>query len=308
MNLLHEHQKVAIVAIMGVTLILLSGIFARKSTIEEANIKQAKIEQRAVAKKDTADTGDADNDGAPDWQEILYGTDPKNPDSTGTGIGDKQEIQNRKKAKEQEFSKNTTDTNGANYATKTDQTADKLIGRYFVAQQQQKGVVTKSDSDQIVSRAITPLKELPYTHYTAIGQVTTADTSPAAAEKYKNSMRGLLATLGTIKEYELQTYARAVDKNDPNEFKKLIAASGTYSELAKKMSLLVVPKDVAEQHANLTDAFSYTATALGAMGKGYDDVVNSYSALGHFGKAEEHVKLAFEELKIYFLGKQIDSL
>jgi len=36
---------------------------------------------------------DSDNDGLPDWQEELYGTDPNNPDTDGDGYSDSQEVE-----------------------------------------------------------------------------------------------------------------------------------------------------------------------------------------------------------------------
>jgi hypothetical protein len=120
-------------------------------------------------------------------------------------------------------------------------------------------------------------------------------------------VRDALAPLKQIKEYELQTYARAVDKNDPAEFKKLSDAGAIYASVAQKLMTLTVPKDALEQHADLAESFSYTGAALTAMGKGYDDVIGSYRAVGHFGKAEDRVTLAFDTLKVYFLSKQIDA-
>jgi alpha-tubulin suppressor-like RCC1 family protein len=39
--------------------------------------------------------GDADNDGVPTWREYLFGTDPLNADTSGTGVGDLALIQTR---------------------------------------------------------------------------------------------------------------------------------------------------------------------------------------------------------------------
>jgi alpha-tubulin suppressor-like RCC1 family protein len=39
--------------------------------------------------------GDADHDGVPTWREYLFGTDPLNPDTSGTGVGDLALIQTR---------------------------------------------------------------------------------------------------------------------------------------------------------------------------------------------------------------------
>ena len=40
---------------------------------------------------------DSDNDGLPDWQEKLYGTDPNNPDSDGNGTPDGTQFESQKK-------------------------------------------------------------------------------------------------------------------------------------------------------------------------------------------------------------------
>lgn len=298
------HQKVVVALIAGLTIISISGIFAYSQRKNTADATEQLSMQGEQAPKDT---GDADEDGAPDWQEILYGTNPKVKDTDGDGTEDKEEIDAMKKAREQDFIDAVAGNSPSNITT-TELAADRLVGAYILQQQSSGGEVPVKDKDAIVKSTIQTLNQLKYTQYTTEEIVTTPDTSKASALRYRTAVQGKLEPLRTIEEYELQTYARAVDANDVEGFKKLKDASGVYSSVAKELLNVPVPTDVAEYHLQFINSFMYMSVALDGMSKGYDDVIGSYRALGHFGKAERQFKMAQEALRVYFTLKDIDSL
>lgn len=298
------HQKVIVALIAGITIVAISGIFAyfQKKSSEES-------QQQVAAKNVPApeDTGDADADGAPDWQEILYGTDPKVADTDGDGVDDKEEIDEMKRDRQQSFM-DAVSSNPPTNITTTELAADRLVGAYILQQQSNGGDIAPKEKDAIIKSTIQTLSQLKYTQYAPKDILTNADTSKAAALRYRTSVQGKLTPLESIEEYELQTYARAVDANDPVGFKKLKDASATYASVAKELLKLPVPEDAADHHLAFVNSFMYMSAALDGMSNGYDDVIGSYRALGHFGKAERQFKMSQEALRVYFTLKDIDSL
>lgn len=298
------HQKVVVAIIAGLTIIAISGIFAYYQKHKGPN--QPKTVKEVL--DEVPDSGDSDKDGAPDWQEILYGTDPAQKDTDGDGVEDKEEIDEMKRAREKSFVDVAQGNIPADITT-TELAADRLVGSYIIEQQSNGGTeVSQKQKDAIIKSTIQNLSQLKYKQYTEADLRIIPDSSRSAVLTYRSQMQGKLARLKEIPEYELQIYARAVDENDPKEFAKLKAAADVYTAVASEILAIPVPNDVSEQHISFINGFMYTSAALEGMSKGYDDVIASYRALGHFGKAERQLKMAQESLRVYFTVKDIDSL
>ena len=297
------HQKVVIALIAGVTIISISGIVVYFQKETQLKNPSSTGEKKSLVE----DSGDSDGDGAPDWQEILYGTDPSVTDTDGDGVEDKEEIEIIKKERQKGFVDSVSGDVPPNTTT-TQITADRLIGAYIIQQQQNGGEVSEKEKDAIVKSTVQTLSQLQYTQYTEKDLSTSPNLQASAIEEYRNAVRVKLKPLEAIPEYELQIYARAVDKNDPAEFEKLKKAADIYSKIAKELLTVPVPEDAVENHLKFINGFMYTSASLASMSKGYDDVIASYRALGHFGKAERQLKMAQEALRVYFTVKDIDPL
>lgn len=304
MNFAAEHQKVVIALIAGVTIVTLSSIFAY---FQRKSPETAQRNPQEVAAKTTNDSGDADGDGAPDWQEILYGTDTNNKDTDGDGVDDATEIEETKKERQQGFIEAISGDAPAGTTT-TELTADRLVGAYILQEQANKGEVTKKEQEAIIKSTIQKLNELKYPTHTVEEIPRQTATNKTTIRAYRQQVQAALAPLKEVPEYELHIYARAVDKNDPKDFETLAHISKIYSEIAKKLLDIETPQDIAQNHVDFINGLSYTSVALEGMSKGYDDVIGSYRALGHFGKAERQLKMAQEALRVYFTVNDIEIL
>jgi len=79
-----------IILIIGIILILIgAGIAFSKKGKVEISLKEKK-------ENSLSQNIDSDNDGLFDWQEIFYGTDPKNPDTDQDGILDGEEVKEKR--------------------------------------------------------------------------------------------------------------------------------------------------------------------------------------------------------------------
>ncbi len=303
MHFASEHQKVVLALIAGVTVISMSSIFAyfQKKDVA-AQTEVAKNMQPAPT-----DSGDADNDGAPDWQEILYGTSVSEKDTDGDGVDDKAEIEEMKKERQKGFIE-AVNGNVPAGTTTTEITADRLVGAYVLQEQANSGEVTQKEKEAIIKSTIKTLSELKYTQHTAAEIASQTNSTKQHILTYRAQVQKALEPLKEIPEYELQTYARAVDKNEPKDFDALNKASKIYVVVAKKLLDVETPTDAVENHVNFINGLMYTSAALEGMSKGYDDIIGSYRALGHFGKAERQLKMAQEALRVYFAVNDIDTI
>lgn len=304
MNFAAEHQKVVIALIAGATIISMSGIFAY---FQKTDVNTNEKTVTPPTQKTVTDSGDADGDGAPDWQEILYGTDTNQKDTDGDGVDDMTEIDEIKKERQQGFIDAISGNTPAGTTT-TELTADRLVGAYILQEQANKGEVTKKEQEAIVKSTIQKLSELKYPTHTIEEIPKQTITSKKTILTYREQVRVALAPLKEVPEYELQIYARAVDKNDQKDFETLARVAKIYSAVAKKLLDIETPNEIAQNHVDFINGLSYTSVALEGMSKGYDDVIGSYRALGHFGKAERQLKMAQEALRVYFTVNDIEIL
>lgn len=167
---------------------------------------------------------DSDNDGLPDWQEALYGTDPKKSDTDGDGTTDGAEVaQNRDPLKAntapkgQEpndkidpaiIEKDQKVINEYQQLSATEKLSRDLISNILAAQTSN-GPIDQSTANSIIAQAIS---ELPKTYYSNIVKSTDlnlqkTDTSNldanlnAYTKNYYNETQKLSTILG--KDLEL---------------------------------------------------------------------------------------------------------
>ncbi|MFZ2593865.1 MAG: hypothetical protein WAX38_03785 [Minisyncoccia bacterium] len=283
--------------IIGVAVIVTSAIVTQTRTATTTT------DGRQEKQLPVSDIRDTDSDGVEDWEEQLYGTDSTKKDTDDDGVSDKDEIA-EKKSKNAETTEAPADVQPT---TKTEMLAGDLIGTFI--NRTELGVYQPKDNDKIIGNALDRTKKLVYTKYTLDSiKKSTRDTSTERVTRYRDDTKKAIEAMSTIPEYELQTYARAVDKNDPAEFGKLGEYAKLYAGVAEKLLTVEVPDDVLAQHITLANALSYLSASLNGMSKGFDDVAGSYAAVGHFGKAEQEVELAFQSFQTYFLIKKVENL
>lgn len=83
-------KKIKIIAVIFVLVLIFGGVFLILKREREKDINKA--DPTAQVLETLTSKKDSDNDGLLDWEEKLYGTDPKNPDTDGDGYLDGEEI------------------------------------------------------------------------------------------------------------------------------------------------------------------------------------------------------------------------
>ncbi len=177
-------SKKFVKTILGIVLLLvmitLIGSISNKKTTFNSRAKQGKV----LVVGETIER-DTDGDGLKDWEEALWGLDPKKPDTDGDGIIDSDEIR-----KIQEFlgagNENNPD-NPANDKTKTGSlTRDVLT---IASAINQSGTITKESSEAITDEIAKYLEKREEQNFT-IKDITALETSTASQVKtYATSMK-----------------------------------------------------------------------------------------------------------------------
>lgn len=247
-------------------------------------------------------TKDSDNDGVRDWEEILLGLDPNNPDTNDDGISDGEEVATARK----EFEENSVNVLANASTTQTDKLAREIFGAYIQSKQQ--GSFDSDAFDFVIAEAVSSQfggSRAP--KYTFDDIRTTSDTSLQKTNAYKKSFQNAITPVTQIGEYELITYGRAIETNDEKEFAKLVTAATIYNGIAKSLLLITVPEDGAKAHLDLINSFSAFASVLMVMTTTPEDPILAFVSTRDFIESEDAIKIAYSQIDIYFTLKE-DSL
>lgn len=202
---------------------------------------------------------DSDGDGLKDWEEVLWKTDPNNPDTDGDGTDDNSEIlanRNPLVAGPNDLlnknivaiKNNQNEQADAKSLTQTDLMSQELFAGYVAlkqnnqlgtAQEEQfiNNLVTKSLSAPIISAKKYRLGDLNIIQ----------DNSQKALQQYADQLKIIMA-LGNKLEDEPALVKMAAETKNPQKLEKLHSNISIYQEMQKKLITLAVPKTISEIH------------------------------------------------------------
>ncbi len=236
---------------------------------------------------------DQDMDGLYDWEESLWGTDPKQKDSDQNGINDKEET---------ELKKNelgiTTDQESTS-ANQTDQLAKEIFSLAVSLNQNglltQEGVenLTKILGDQILT---TEEIENPESEI----QVQVIENSAENKEKYKAAV---LKTIESAKNKgfggELTEFSKIIAEESDNT-ENLEKISQTYSDLADELIQIKVPEEISSIHKSLISELIRTSLSINLMSNYYSDPILSLRGIFLYKKYSDNVEKHLYSLLSYF--------
>lgn len=233
---------------------------------------------------------DTDGDGIYDWEEALWGTDPKNPDSNADGIPDSAEITRKKN----ELGLTTTTETGE--ATETDAFARDIYTTIAVAAQ---GGLTEEKSAELqndIAKYIVN-KKPSEPAYTLASLALVPETTNANIE-YINAMTAFFKNNDQIRQL-LETTTNEV-KNGTIDPAYFTTASGQLIAFGKQLSRMQVPQPAANIHVEFANAFNNLGIILGGMAKIDTDPLLAFSYGIEHQDALLKLSVAYANIGNYF--------
>ncbi len=296
------NKRIVWASILGVVAVAFSIWYtATPSIIQDTKNAQEKREQ--IQEKQRALALDSDNDGLKDWEELLAGTDPKNPDSDGDGVSDFESVQNMRVKEAKDDDSPTAAVEESKNTNLTEQTARKIFGAYMRAKLSD--TYNKDSFSQVIGNVTKDVfnstkREDPYST-NDIKAITKATKSNVV--KYRAASDKAMASVMQIQEYELSTYARAIENDDEKEYAKLTSAANAYKVAVANLLVVPVPSDILKEHVELLNALDSFADTLTDMGAKTGDAILSHVHTRNFIDKEERLNDVFKSLYIYFSMK-----
>lgn len=206
---------------------------------------------------------DSDGDGRPDWEEVLWNTDPNNPDSDGDGTPDGDEVVESTHRTEPDLALAIAGTDSAP-STFTEAAAQELLGTY--AETAATGRLRAGVGNNMVAAALLAAADrIPqYRQFTAdmVNTVTANDTTRSA---YIEALWDTLEEGSVDAPGEYNAMYRAVTEGMNAGLEDFRATYEVYQHTIDTLKNMRVPTDAVSSHVALVSALQEHVQAIGLL-------------------------------------------
>ncbi len=300
-----QNWRVLIAALFAV--VLIAGSFMLARGIESPPLAQASAESallQAIASKDS------DNDGLPDWEEALYGTDSHNPDSFKLGMTDGEAV-----ARGLIVPKAIADISVATSSpsasasidpslppapaegTLTAAFAKNFFTLYVAAKQNNGGAdLSETDMQNIANQALSLLSSsiTPAPDFKTAKDITVSGSGPDAMKAFGASAEMvLLKNTSDAKKSEVLYLQDALQKNDMTALPHIASIAKGYRDSAIGLAVLPVPRELAAADLALVNALMRTSQIITDFARADTDPLATMLALQQYLPATQALGAAF---------------
>lgn len=244
---------------------------------------------------------DTDQDGVADWQEALWGTDPKNP-ATYNNISDKEYVLVRQK----EIDEKQGYSEGETLTTETDKFSQELFATLVSLKQSNNlNEQTVSELSQKIESNVTLKKNLPDT-YTANNLTIIKNPSKKSREQFLSAYTKTLASYGN-KDLgkELDIIITALNSEDEFVFQDLKPIASSYEDLAKSLSKIPTPEDVTADYLRVINNLSKIGISINSLSEVSNDALVGMIGLGQYRIYSDSLDEDISKFKLYFKNNGI---
>lgn len=132
---------------------------------------------------------------------------------------------------------------------------------------------------------------------------TTADTSRARTDRYKQDMGEAFKPLAGNTRPEFEPFALYVETKEERHLTTLRAIAASYRESAVNGLAVEVPADAALLHVNTLNAMQAYAAVIDALAANADEPITSATLLVSFNSAENDLRAALSAYEPYYASK-----
>lgn len=271
-------------AMIGVSFWLTSAKPRLASALSTDELLRAYVEQ------------DTDQDGLPDWQEEVYGTDPANPSSVEAGMTDAEAVARgyvdpaflSEPAPEPITDKDIPVPTPADTSL-TAQFSHQFIEEYFAAGGGKN--VSEEEQAKIIENLIATFsREAEARLDSAYTRVSLQVRADADAMTYAGALEAMLQSSLPTENSDMPGLANAlIERGDAKAGNRLLELARVYGSLATKLLALPVPSELADEHLMLVRAYDRVSKAGSVLSRYEEDPVSALGALSVFVPARDDI-------------------
>ncbi len=284
-----EHWRILTATLFSV--VLIGGVYVLGRGIESPSRAQASAETallQAIATKD------ADGDGLPDWEEVLYGTSPSTTDTFHLGMTDGEAVARGlivpKAIADIPVAGSETSPSGApSEGTITAAFAKTFFTLYLAAKQASGGAdLSESDMSNVANQALqslsTSLAAAP--DFKSAKDLTVQGAGAEALKEFAVRAEAvLLRKSSNATKSEILYLQDAVEKNDTEALLYISSIAKAYRESAVGLAVLPVPAELVGDDLALVNALMRISQIADDFTKVNDDPLATILALQQYPQA-----------------------
>jgi hypothetical protein len=258
---------------------------------------------------------DSDGDGLKDWEEDLWGTDPRKKDTDGDGTDDGEEVDTGRNPniagpddeyQNDVFVKQTNTDFSNKELTETDKFAQNFFQNY-ISLRDSSGQLSENDKINLINASVGDIAGtyISAQNYTLSDLNISQDTDSVSARNYGNALGEIILKHSFETEDELTIFNRSVTKNDVKEIEKLDPIINGYKNILKDSLAVSVPQDATNEHIVFIQSIASVTESIENMRVIYSDPIRAIAGIGGYEQGVELLKNAFGEMRSYFIKKEI---
>lgn len=285
-----------VVAAVLFSVITIAGAYVIARGINSPQVAQASSETallQAIAAKDS------DNDGLPDWEEALYGTDPHNPDTFHLGMTDGEAVAKGLIVPKAAANVSSPATS-TSATTITDSFARSFFALYLVAKQANGGAEFTSDqASALANQAMNQISPsaVPEGGAKTVADITVSGTGPAALRAFAVSAEAVFKkNMSKTPLDEMQSLQDAVQNEDTGALSQLGLASQIYKNYADGLLAIPVPQELIADDLTLINTMLLRSQADDDFTRVDTDPLAAMLALQQFSQTESSFWNAFSDI------------
>lgn len=269
-------------------------------------------EEESIAKAAAILAKDTDEDGLKDWEEELWKTDPKDPDTDSDKTMDGEEIRLGRDplkpapddllAAEEIATKTTLNDEKS---TATDNAARRFFAQYLA--RKRSGVPFTADEEKKMFEDFfsAPPPLLPVATYKTSDLEIIKDADRDAYRAYGNAIGRVIQENETTTPNEADILESASEHEDPEELAAIAERVTHYEAIITGVKAIPIPEDAAAIHADLLTAFE--AVRLSTQGMQYllTDPIKGLGSIGYYPHAVGLLVESFNRLAALFEQKEV---
>jgi len=255
---------------------------------------------------------DKDSDGLKDWEEVLWGTDPHNPDTDGDGMNDGDEVNDGRSPLVKGRGERAESTSGANLQveenlTQTDKFSRAFFEEYLKIRQQTGTNLNSITQENLVKELLENQQPFSFKTYSESDLFIQQDSSNMALKNYGNAVGKAFIKnpLPPGQKNEIEIFEAAVTSERSQDLAQLSPIIDSYKATLKDLISISVPRDVVFAHLNLINSIYAITESLEKMRSFFSDPLASLPGIGSYGIYVKEFRKSFETFRVLFKQKNI---
>jgi Bacterial TSP3 repeat len=297
-------KNTVITIIIGI-IIILSGYgvskYTRRPLSYEATSEPSNLLIAIATSTSSTKILDSDSDGLPDWEEVLWKTDPNVPDTDGDGTSDGEEVRTNhdpvKKGPDDALTENAIISKNIESLTATQKMSRDILTAYIKLKGQGGNVEDPPSLQEVITNNQVNITAAQYSP----AEFKAVNDSPIIIQEYAKAITEIVDLYMKVgQQSELQTLQTSLEKEDQTAVGQLKTRSTNYKEAVKALLALSVPKSALLLHSDFTNTLSLMAEIVNAMSLMYTDPITSLAGLQKYQSTRLILADQFKDFNAYF--------